>query len=603
MGLFQKACETFDTFQDMIGKQIEGQEPLAPCSHSVIRADLEITIDQDGRFVAARAVDKKEPKIIIPVTEESAKRSSTNIAPHPLCDKLKYLASYNESSQKRYQVYIEQLESWINSSCQHPMLLPILLYVRNGTIIADLLSANLLKLNQYGLPNKEDSFICWRMVGIGDNSGATWESRSLFEAFQRYYMEKKSYTVKALCMVSGEAVPLANKHPKGIVSNCGNAKLVSDNDKDNFTFLGRFTEPAQAATIGYEASQKSHNALRWVIANEGIAMGGRMFVCWSPQGVLLPKPHNPFFSSQTDDPPTPSAYQKQLKETLDGYKSSLGGITTEAVLAAFDAATSGRLSLTYYNQLQASDFLERLYQWDRICCWEHKTFGVSAPTLYQIVSCTFGTQRGDRDGFETDDRVIRQQMQRMLACRIDMGQFPADYIGVLRQRASTPLAYSKENREKILFTACATIRKFLYDKTKEEWSMALESQKQDRSYQYGRLLAVLEKAERDTYDDNEKREPNAIRMQAYFSQRPQQTAKTVWEQVKKAYYPQLKPASRMYYERIIGDIMEMLSQFPAEELNHPLSETYLLGYYLQRNHLYQKKEKKQEENDHERTSE
>ena len=178
MGLFQKACETFDIFQDMIGKQIEGQEPLAPCSHSVIRADLEITIDQDGRFVAARAVDKKEPKIIIPVTEESAKRSSTNIAPHPLCDKLKYLASYNESSQKRYQVYIEQLESWINSSCQHPMLLPILLYVRNGTIIADLLSANLLKLNQYGLPNKEDSFICWRIVGIGDNSGATWESRS-----------------------------------------------------------------------------------------------------------------------------------------------------------------------------------------------------------------------------------------------------------------------------------------------------------------------------------------------------------------------------------------------------------------------------------------
>ena len=133
--------------------------------------------------------------------------------------------------------------------------------------------------------------------------------------------------------------------------------------------------------------------------------------------------------------------------------------------------------------------------------------------------------------------------------------------------------------------------------------MALESQKQDRSYQYGRLLAVLEKAERDTYDDNEKREPNAIRMQAYFSQRPQLTAKTVWEQVKKAYYPQLKPASRLYYERIIGDIMEMLSQFPAEELNHPLSETYLLGYYLQRNHLYQKKEKKQEENDHERTSE
>ena len=603
MGLFQKAYETYDTFQDMVGKQIEGQEPLAPCSHTVTRADLEITIDQDGRFVAARAVDKKEPKIVIPVTEESSKRSSTNIAPHPLCDKIKYLAPYNESSQKRYQTYVDQLESWVNSSCQHPMLLPVLTYVKTGTIIADLLSANLLKLNQSGLPYKEDSLVRWRVVGIGDDSGATWESYSLFEAFQRYYMEKKSYAAKALCMVSGKSVPLANKHPKGVVPKYGNAKLISDNDKDNFTFLGRFTQPAQAATVGYEASQKAHNALRWVIANEGVAIGGRMFVCWSPQGVVLPKPHNPFFPVQPDEPPTPSAYQQRLKESLEECKNSLSDISAEAVLAAFDAATSGRLSLTYYNQLQASDFLERLYQWDRICCWNHKAFGVSAPTLYQIVSCTFGTQRGDREGFETDDKVMRQQMQRMIACRIDMGHLPADYIGILKQRASTPLAYSKENHEKILFTACAVIRKFLYDKTKEEWSMALEPQKQDRSYQYGRLLAVLEKVERDTYDSDEKREPNAIRMQTYFSQRPQQTTKIVWEQVKKAYYPQLRPASRMYYERITGEIMEMLSQFPAEELNRPLSETYLLGYYLQRNQLYQKKEKKQEDNDHERTAE
>ena len=43
--------------------------------------------------------------------------------------------------------------------------------------------------------------------------------------------------------------------------------------------------------------------------------------------------------------------------------------------------------------------------------------------------------------------------------------------------------------------------------------MALEPEKQDRSYQYGRLLAVLEKAERDTYSSDETREPNAIRMQ------------------------------------------------------------------------------------------
>ena len=603
MGLFQKAYETYDTFRDRVGKQMEGEEPLAPCSHTVARADLEITIDQEGRFVAAAAVGKKEPKIIIPVTEESAGRTSGS-CPHPLCDRLKYLAPCDE---KRHTQYLEQLRDWACSDFSHPKLLPVLNYVEGGSILSDLVSAGLIKTNSGGLPKEDKLLVRWRLNGLGEQSGPCWQDKSLFEAFQRYYQHKREGAKdgkNVLCMVTGVQALPARQHPKGVVAFNGNAKLISENDKENFTFRGRFTTPEQAATVGYEASQKAHNALRWIVANQGVSIGGRTFVCWSPQGVILPKPHDPFLPPGAgEEKPTPSDYQARLKKALEGFQNNLSGIPAEAVLAAFDAATSGRLSLTYYNQLQASDFLARLYRWDQTCCWDHKTFGVSAPALPRIVNCAFGTQRGKKGKLETDAMVMCQQMQRMIACRVDMEQIPVDYAARLRERASAPLAYSEENREEILFTACAVIRKFLYDRKKEEWSMALEPSKADRSYQYGRLLAVLEKAERDTYDRDEKREPNAIRMQAYFSQRPQQAAKVVWEQVKKAYYPHLKPSSRMYYERILGEIMEVLSQFSAEELNRPLGETYLLGYYLQRNALYQRKEKSQEEKDDERTEE
>lgn len=50
--------------------------------------------------------------------------------------------------------------------------------------------------------------------------------------------------------------------------------------------------------------------------------------------------------------------------------------------------------------------------------------------------------------------------------------------------------------------------------------MELDKSRADRSYQYGRLLAVLEKVERDTYDKDESREPNAIRLQTMFRRRP-----------------------------------------------------------------------------------
>ena len=118
--------------------------------------------------------------------------------------------------------------------------------------------------------------------------------------------------------------------------------------------------------------------------------------------------------------------------------------------------------------------------------------------------------------------------------------------------------------------------------------MALVPDKQDISYQYGRLLAVLEKIERDTYDKEENRETNAIRMQSVFAQRPQYASRVIWEQLKKAYYPRLKPASRVFYDRLIGEIIERISAFPECEQKRPLGDTYLLGYYLQRNELYTK---------------
>ena len=45
----------------------------------------------DGNFKSARKVEKAESVTIIPVTEDSGTRSS-GIAPHPLCDKLCYIA-------------------------------------------------------------------------------------------------------------------------------------------------------------------------------------------------------------------------------------------------------------------------------------------------------------------------------------------------------------------------------------------------------------------------------------------------------------------------------------------------------------------------------
>ena len=119
MGLLQKAVETYDAMASRAGIVHEDEkEPLAPISHIMARAHVEITLDQDGGFISAQAVDKEAPKIIIPVTEESAGRTSAPCA-HPLCDQLGYVSPYNE---KKHTLYVDALSNWANSESTHPKL-------------------------------------------------------------------------------------------------------------------------------------------------------------------------------------------------------------------------------------------------------------------------------------------------------------------------------------------------------------------------------------------------------------------------------------------------------------------------------------------------
>jgi CRISPR-associated protein Csd1 len=395
-------------------------------------------------------------------------------------------------------------------------------------------------------------------------------------------------------MVSGEISAPAKQHPKGIVPINGNAKLISANDSSGFTYRGRFTDEEQAAAVSYISSQKAHNALRWLIANQGVFFGGRTFICWNPQGKTVAPPTSPLRKKDSAPALYPTDYKRQLKLALESYKSELPEEKDGVIIAAFDAATTGRLSLTYYNELQGSDFLQRLHDWDASCCWYNGPFGIQSPALYSIVLCAFGTHRNDK--LEVDDKVLKQQIQRLISCRVDRAKFPHDMESAIVNKASNLRIYEQNTRALLLFVACAVVKKYRYDTYKEEWDMSLEPSKNDRSYQYGRLLAVLEKAERDTYQADEGREPNAMRMQPVFCQRPQYASRILWEQVKKAYFPRLTPASRTYYDRLIGEIMESLGSFPEYEQNKPLDDTYMLGYYLQRNALYtSKKEQKTEE--------
>ena len=597
MGLMKQAYDTYCAMEKQYAGVYDAKirEPLVPVSHQIANADLEITLDSEGNLLDARVVEKEEAATIIPVTELSSGRTGDTSCAHPLCDQIRFFSPLYPA---KYDAYLTQLHRWVQSPYTHPKLSAIARYVEKGKILEDMARLGLIALDEKGLPVKEKLLVRWRVEsGKEGEISACWQDQSLFRAFIDYYASTKKEDA-VFCMVSGKLAPPANQHPKKIINICANAKLVSANDTSGFTYRGRFQSDAEAMTMSYEASQKSHNALHWLAATQGVAIGGRTFLCWNPQGVEIQQAHAPFLRKGTPKQVKYSDYRKALSETLRGWKETIPA-DTGVVIAAFDAATSGRLALTYYSELPASDFLERLHNWDAICCWEHDPFGVQAPSLFQIANCAFGTVRAsdNQTKLETDERVLRQQVQRLLSCRVDKGKMPADIARAAAAEASNLQIMDTPLCETVLSTTCAVLRKYYYDWYREEWNMSLEPEKKDISYQYGRLLAVFEKIERDTFDKDEQREPNAIRMQSVFAKRPRYASRILWEQLKKAYYPHLKPKCKVFYESLIGEIIESISNLPQAEHEEALKDSYLFGYYLQKEALYtsDKTENSQEE--------
>lgn len=130
----------------------------------------------------------------------------------------------------------------------------------------------------------------------------------------------------------------------------------------------------------------------------------------------------------------------------------------------------------------------------------------------------------------------------------------------------------------------------------------ISSDRQTRSYLYGRLLAAYEKLEQDVLNsrvsDNKNRRPtNAERFWNAYTRMPAKTLMILENKIRpyKDILIKLNNKSFSNYDRIIQNIMcelRKLDNYESEK-NRPLDEDFIFGYYAQKQEFYIKKEEKQ----------
>jgi CRISPR-associated protein Cas8c/Csd1 subtype I-C len=639
--------DLYNKNQDKIGViEYRGDIPyvLLPPFHTTVTAQITVTIDQNGNFMRAELVAQDDKMTIIPVTEKSGSRTAGK-EPHPLCDNLRYLAGdykdYYKDDGVCNELYMSQIEKWEKSTYSHEKVKAIYLYLKKATLIKDLVEQKIIKLNDNNqIDDKENmegivqtkAFVRFIIRSTGENlyreiPDECWKDRTLQDCYIKYVRSQERE--KGMCYLTGNMESISYLHSKKIRNEGDGAKLISANDSQNFTYRGRFANREEAVAVGSETSQIVHNTLKWIIRKQGAFFDTMTIVTWESDQLSMPKwnmdtesiiteyeneQEENDWDSWDDDwseeeevsDGNPITAEKFYK-ALNGYGKKVDN-TSNMILLAFDAATPGRLAMIENVTLDTARYLKNIEKWHNDCNWIHEKWKDGKRIQFwgmvgvrDIADILFGIENKGKlsivDG--NGKKLYAEVAKRLLPCIWYGSNIPYDYVNLAVVKASNPLTYKeRKNWERVLTLACSMVKKNEKDRNKEEWNVALDKSAKDRSYLYGRLLAVADRIEYMTYDAKDKgRITNAKRYMSTFSQRPYETWKVIEENIQ-PYLAKLDVVKRKYYENLLSEICNLFDIDKFKE-NKKLDGLYLLGFHSQEYDLRFKKENSEEKKEEE----
>ena len=431
MSWMQKLYRTYESILEQ--GVTDDAEPLTPVGHTIQNAHIVIVIDGQGNFQTARVMPPKTA-ILLPATESSENRTSGE-APHPLADKIQYVAKdyadYGGEKKAYFEGYLKQLKAWCESPFAHPKVQAVLHYVTKGRVVADLVEAGIFPLDSDGkvlnkwetegdappifsvLPKTKgeiefgSALVCWQVEIAGDVHSQTWTDKTIQQSWADYAASEKAE--KGFCLVQGKEAVISTMHPAKLRHTGDKAKLISSNDTAGYTFRGRFATAEEAASISADVSAKAHSALRWLISRQGIRNGDQVTVAWAISGKPIPSPmkdisaeldwadmgnwdisavENPDeiaaqrLSENSEASPDWSvnigqAAARIIKKKLHGYQAELKE-HEQISLIMLDSATPGRMALTYYQEFLPADYFANLDAWIDDFSW-YQRYSIEVP--------------------------------------------------------------------------------------------------------------------------------------------------------------------------------------------------------------------------------
>jgi CRISPR-associated protein Csd1 len=639
--LYKTYCSALENSMVDQTEKLQLQTVLLPIYHSNKKSAgtndiIEVTISEKSSFIKAEWVPKDQI-VIFPITENSIIRT-VGIAAHPLCDELSYLSK--ELNPEKNKDYERVRNGWVSFSKEKApnQFLEILdEYLKQGTIYNDCVTSlfsgmkyeiakDYAVIINVGEKNEktirlDKAFITFRVEieSSAEQDLTTSASKELHQNYIDYVFSLIASQKLDKCDISGETVYCSSRH-RGLM---GTAKIVSISNHTE-TYYGRFDSGEEIVHIGYEVSQKIHLMLKFLLENnQNKRQIGEscILINWfsndigNEEKINLTDTISPYDDTDYEDDIL-KTFGESVSNSINDYITGKNRAIDPAekfYLMIIDKISNGRISIKYFREISKAELLERVERWYQSTCWLYfnsKTQRINreTPSIYRIADAIFGLEN-DKGYVECKNAKLRTKtIERLLPCILENRKFPLDLKNRMFQNLCNRNSYEK-TWNYLLAIGCSIFKKCQMDyQMKKEVSEMLDVNEQNRSYLYGRLLAIYEKIELDVLnskvnDNKDRRATNAERLWSAYTKMPGRTLKVLEDKIRP--YKESLIKSNYYivinYDNLIADIMVRLreSENYEKEKNRALNEEFIFGYYAQKQDLYTSKAKKQEKDDKE----
>ena len=388
------------------------------------------------------------------------------------------------------------------------------------------------------------------------------------------------------CLVEGVSAPIQRLHSaiKGVWgAQSSGANIVSFNARA-FESYGKSERQGENAPVGERAAFAYTTALNHLLAEDSrnrVQVGDASTVFWADTPSQFDSEFTlADFFGETDDPDRGVRAVQALHQALASGQLPVGERDAQFFVLGL-APNAARISVRFWLRAPLAELAPRILQhFADLKVVRRYDNDPATPSLFRLLSSVALLGKLDN----VPPRLAGEWMRAILE-----GQpYPATLLNaaVLRckaeqevttLRAAVLKAWLNRNHRRTHSAAPADHQHFKED---------LDMQQTDVPYLLGRLFAVLERIQQQAQPGI-----NATIRDRYYgaaSTTPVSVFTTLLR-LKNAHLKKLSDGQTAYFERLIGDILLPLTDFPRQ-LALPQQARFALGYYHQRQAFFTRKE-------------